>query len=576
MQKKYGVAFLSLILMSCSRPQQPSSKIVFQLPTTQTVSSKITTLSYAAPADIDDIDCFYVAAGGPEPAMSNLQCGKKNGAGAFESMISAGFIFGGVSRSSVTQSIEFEVPSGENRSFYLLGMKTGDGINCIDFSRKRSFFENSNQMSREVYLLAVSKDNTLVAGGTQTVGMDINFDSEKWLKECAGSSIVEPAPVANLPTHLFLSKSTFPENAHVYENQCEPFEFQLRNSMGRPTAASANISVHTLIKTRSNTFDSLESYSSQSDCSAQILNTSSDSFMISAGTKEVIRWVKIPSLSVNLSDDFIIKFYVNSSAIQPAHFVKNNPVAASIKIHSVSESGYRYSILGPRLVEKGKCYAFHVREKNITGSNIGSMDSYKVLGQMRNGNKIFSIYSDSSCTSEVVTSNPVNLSTFYARFLIREGEDPIDFSLLGSRSGTSDLVKGSFLQVQSLPSAPISGLSVVGPRVISHSGGCAGPYYVQYKNIEGAAVPSEVDVMDVSNHLMSFSSGGAPIAFFSASNCSPGSVFSSAPILGNDPVEFYVDTSGVTAFGEKNPVVQTGTVSTPANEFSEVFPLFIF
>lgn len=493
-----SVVVCAIIFSACSRAKNDSAQVIFQLPESGALAEKVYTSSDEAnsePTSVDEMNCFYLAVGGPESHMSNIQCGKENGAGQFEAMIKAGFIFGGVVRDSATNTIEIEVPSGDKRNFYLLGMKRVNGQKCMNFANNKSFFESTDDIDGSVYIIAKSEGNNLAAGATQTISMDLNFDSSLWIQECEGSSVSQPPPNNNLPTHLALMKTVFPENAQVNEGMCQPIEFELRNSLGSPTAATGPIKVYTQVKpnltasyTAQNTFSSLSNCSSSSGGATD--------FTITTGAKHAVRWIPAPSITANNNGQFYFKFYLDSTAVKPSHFDRDNSVAALFKIRASGATDL-YSIAGPRLVVKNQCYGYKVEQRAASGTLISPLTaSYLIQGQYRTPvalsgtaytEKVFTAYSDDDCENEITGAS--SASVFYAKFHVDSGSLPVDM-ILKSTSNTFD---GVFKQVQTVGDTTPVSLEIQGKMLAQQSSpSCKGPYYINYINSQGATIPGEL------------------------------------------------------------------------------------
>ncbi|MBY0315248.1 MAG: hypothetical protein K2Q26_07000 [Bdellovibrionales bacterium] len=528
---KFSLLCVFTLTMACTREKGGASKVVFQLPDPQSLQ-KISDFSSDDGPDLSELNCFYVAVAGPEPELSNLRCGRKNLLSEMEMILQVGIVFGGVVRSSATQSIEIEVPSGEKRNFYLLASKQDDVGNCVDFSRNKSFYKDATNMLSKVWIVGRSEGNSLSAGAVQTIPMELKTHENDWLRECEGSPIREPVLNANLPSHLVLNKVGSPTGQKMQWNTCNAVEVELRNPLGQAQPATAPIVVQfldrkTLAGATSVDFTPVESYASFHDCDDQL--SAAQDFTISAGTNNVMRWIRAPASSGYVGTIYQMRVQTDSPVVKGVAF-RRDQETAQFQMFEDSAGITHLEINGPRLVLKGQCYTYDVKRASTSGTAHTPV-AFRVSGKIQ-GNKIVAReYTSETCSTELSEAAAATTarSQFFVKFEMDSGSYPVDFHLTQVEFGipTSPLATGSFYEIQVLGNDTREGFKLRLPRMVKRPASsmqdCI-PVRIQSTNAYGAMIPSSTTVTSTWNFTIIDVSPGAafphPIQFYSDSTCS--------------------------------------------------------
>jgi hypothetical protein len=565
-------AIISLFLVSaCDRPTANKSNITFELPPTASIANKVTPSTVQVddyikePTSIDDINCFYIVAAGPEEAMSNIKCGITNADQSLSETLNGGILIGGVPRSSPNDkvSIEAEIPSGTGRHFYLLGVKRKDNNDCFALGDRTTFNGGSTISIRSnVYVLGHSDKTDLVAGDTATVGITMSLTTDDWIDSCTRTTPTTrvPADPAADATKLFLAKTTIPSNNRAVAGKCQPFEFELRNDLDRLATLSSSLSVK--IETaldenvdyKPDTFSVESTYSTYGDCSDHL--SAQSSFTISSGSSSAVRWIKVPahvSGATDTTSRFFMRMTPSISTIIPSHFSISSQSYSTLQNASASFNGYE--ILGPRNMVTEKCYKFQISHLTPDGTRVSLINKpYRFANYGSTTNRNYSVYSDADCTTDITTGKSVSNEFIYVKNFKAQGAGRSQLVVQPANSDVTSTL--AFLDMMSLGFNIASNLAILGPKVIPTNS--CGAFMLTLVNQHGSSVTNGNTALSVN-----LTSGGSA-QFYSSSSCSTGSSSATLTIpSGQHGAIFYMKGSS------------SGSISATGGGFSITVPYMI-
>ncbi len=241
--------FLIVVLLSsCDRAEKKSiSKVSFNLPAQQALSivtpQNLNPNGTINPTALSDINCYGVLVSGPEDFLRQNQCTLAATLAPFD----VGFFIGGFSASAAGTSITFDVASGKDRVFRLVGFQvdtsslTTAGLSaaqvCAQFKTNDVY---QNYMS-DPYILGQAAGVELLGGATQQVDLAATFNSNLKVGDCKGPDF--QSNKNGLPTKLAINIQDIAIGTNakpLTSGSCVPMKFQLQDSNGFRPDLSAN------------------------------------------------------------------------------------------------------------------------------------------------------------------------------------------------------------------------------------------------------------------------------------------------------------------------------------------------
>ncbi|XGC80946.1 hypothetical protein ACES2L_00425 [Bdellovibrio bacteriovorus] len=268
------LALSVMALLGCDRlAMDEKTKVQIQLPSLTPSLSKATDVSAASTDDESrpvptgftgdrPINCFMIAAGGPEEALQRNVCYRKNDTSFAQRKI--GMWVGGAPAGS---ALSFDVPSGKDRVIYVIGFYAAEGA-CKDF--KVNSFPEHDVMSSP-YLVGEVGALELKPGETKDLPIKVSFNEANRFDTCDGPDFPDDGhsdgptgPGTSAPTQLHITKEWFPYNAFSSDT-CQSFDLALRDSYGRHSSFPVAITVAPTIEINGS---SQPIYNSWEECQA--------------------------------------------------------------------------------------------------------------------------------------------------------------------------------------------------------------------------------------------------------------------------------------------------------------------
>lgn len=213
---RFVASILTLVvLVSCARKAGETSSVVFEVPPAVSEKASLSLLStlsglddyyvsddwsIVAPSGFDTttatpFNCYAVMVGGPELSLKQNFCGQKDNGGRLKNAFFFGPWVGAIPATASGGQLSLEVPSGNDRVFYLIGFHAIDMAACRDL---KSLPVLQSQLSKPYIIGEVGKVQ-LLPGNSTTVSIQKVFDSQRWFDDCqfndGSSSNAIPRPV---------------------------------------------------------------------------------------------------------------------------------------------------------------------------------------------------------------------------------------------------------------------------------------------------------------------------------------------------------------------------------------------
>ncbi|MEI7972783.1 MAG: hypothetical protein WCH11_00280 [Bdellovibrio sp.] len=183
-----GTLLGAALLTGCTRSEEASTQVSIQTPISLTVGESTRKIQMSGNENSPpwsgsinsrtEINCYLLFVGGPTATLRGNFCNARN---STNRVAEFGPLVGGI---PAGQRLEINIPSGNGRVFYLLGMKANQG-SCKNFMPDGP---DSQQLS---YPRLLSKVTVNLQGATQTVAMSVPADltSLTEIDECQVRSI---------------------------------------------------------------------------------------------------------------------------------------------------------------------------------------------------------------------------------------------------------------------------------------------------------------------------------------------------------------------------------------------------
>lgn len=180
-------ASFGVFLISCQRPIQNSpSKVLLNLPA-NLQSRQLNPNGATQPASTSDLNCYLIAVTGPEDALKKDVCQMKSTSQTFD----VGLLFGGYYSGSTGTTLSFDVPSGIQRVFRLIGFQVNTslvpaGTSVSDVCQKFISNDTYQTYMSDPYLISELKGVELKPGQTQQLDMVTSFSTSSIVGDCKG------------------------------------------------------------------------------------------------------------------------------------------------------------------------------------------------------------------------------------------------------------------------------------------------------------------------------------------------------------------------------------------------------
>lgn len=247
------LALSVMALLGCDRlAMDEKTKVQIQLPSLTPSLSKATEVSTASTGDETrpvptgftgdrPINCFMIAAGGPEEAMQRNVCYRKNDTSFAQRKIGPW-----VGAAPAGTALSFDVPSGKDRVIYVIGFHAAEGA-CKDF-RTNSFPEPDVMSSP--YLVGEVGALELKPGETKDLPIKVSYSETNRFDGCDGPDFPDDhhddGPTGpgsgSAPTQLHIAKEWFPYNSFT-SDACQSFDLVLKDNYGRHSTFPVAITV---------------------------------------------------------------------------------------------------------------------------------------------------------------------------------------------------------------------------------------------------------------------------------------------------------------------------------------------
>lgn len=499
----YSLVILSAVsLVNCTRAQKNNTKIIFEMPPSASKVSA-TSVGFAEPTSMDELNCFYVAVVGPEDNMSDLICGQSNADKSITELFRAGKLIGGVPRTvGSATAIEAEVPSGADREFILLGIKRQHNWLCQYGGDETNFYGTNPTSARSsVYILGRSEKIHLEAGSTSSVSISSELKPTQWISECRRSSAAPGEwDTQENASFLFMTKSQFPASNRTIEDTCVALDFDLKNSRRALATLGTDITVEMQgSMTDTTNFTTEMTFASYNDCMGDPQTNSAATFTIPAGATSTQRFIKMPQRPAGLNP--VHSHYVHYRLVPSVHNVKMSLFAQSVYAYTgifvEPSTALSYDLQGPNLLVKDQCYKFFVGVKEMSQASSSSLTAkpYK-FSNIRN----YKIYSDASCSTEITQTTSISLSTIYVKPSENPG-GPTNQLVITPSVFAADAPFMIFKEINTVGTPTPAKLVMYGPRVIKNT--CT-TMWLSLANSFGAVVPnntgSDVTVTVTTDH----------------------------------------------------------------------------
>lgn len=449
-----GIIIIALItfLFSCQRASdESSSKISIQLPGAMlasglNVGSQAT--SSAVVSEVVDVEkntdylqmiptgfnsgdypinCYAVLAAGPEPVFKKNFCGKRDA----KNIIQRDLEFGAyVALAPAGTAIDFELPSGDARQFYVLGIHAVSASSCRELAGKPEKYNLTRP-----FLLGKSEPVSLKGGTETTVTVGLSMPgANDYFDDCVVTDDEIQFPLAE---RVVIEQSSFPfgrlRKPASVGYYCEPIEVALKNfsvSLDGLVGSPATVAVETTARLQINTatpenFIDVLSYDTAANCYS---NTNiKNGFSFFRNDTKKVRWIKIDGADATANARSYRSVFDNGSLTSTGSpFLVTTDVGLSY-----------FDIHMPRKVRPDKCYEIRTDYRNLNGQLTAIAASGDVtLATDPAGSATF-FNNSSDClagTNQISTSITVGTGQNTATYYMRTNTSSQDYRLSVSDS----------------------------------------------------------------------------------------------------------------------------------------------
>jgi hypothetical protein len=290
---KILVFTLSVVLfIGCDRAKQAeTTTLKIQLPEApKSYAVKSSTNPVTPPSGFSGaapINCYLIAAGGPEDSMSKNKCFSRNNTNPSMGERNVGLYVGAAPAGG---SISIDVPSGSNRSVYVVGFYAPD----ITFCRSFKDYGFPDGKLSDPYLLGEKTGLEMKAGETMDLPINVTYDPTKAI-DCAGPDFpsggsnngpaVEATNIAAEFYHSISTNQCHPMRVHLYADIAGVQNYNVSHSIthviGLPEAALTMLG--------------LSFFKSESDCSSSASPISN--VQLAPNQNEQVIWLRASNYS---------------------------------------------------------------------------------------------------------------------------------------------------------------------------------------------------------------------------------------------------------------------------------------
>lgn len=517
---------LLIVCMACSRAQNETAKIVFELPPAEVQQKSTFSLlsldEWADDLEVEDnwismvptgfdgqgtspVNCYALMVGGPDANYKVNYCGSEvANSDEITRIFEFGPWLGGIPATAAGARLELDLQAGKDRVFYLVGFHAPDIAACVDF---RKFSPNQSDLTRPLIIGQVG-GVSLEPGATQEIRIVRTIDANKGFDDCKfndGSSkddegeqlaskvLLEKAvpavvggSVPESPVALTYSSGTTLGTAY-----CTPLKIRLADSKLRPaqhnqplttrlrsclTASADAADCYALATNQLSA--TIPSFSDYFDCADSTIDDGDLQFQIAPGNRFVHRWIRNP---VNGSRNLFIRAEVERNDFTP--IVPNKfetKLTSDVAITTVDM---------PKNFVTGLCYNLIARRHTLAGSSASTSDWDYVKLEKLMGNNSWLDVTDSTIFKTAGCTGAADTNIFsggsLVNFNIKLPDAPGNFRL--TMADTTGAIPAVNYLKSVAGSSQVKMLQVTGKAAASEAG-CAGPFKLRALNENGSRV----------------------------------------------------------------------------------------
>lgn len=377
-------------VVGCDRLKlDEQTKIQIQLPgSASSLSSKVET-SFVGLSPIPSgmtgdlpINCYLIAASGPEPELRRNICQRKDGTNVFAPR----HVGPWVGAAPAGTAIAIDVPSGKDRVIFVVGFHATSVTACRDF--KANGFPGHAEIS-DPYLVGEAGNLELKPGETKDLPLNVSFNPENRFDGCDGPDFPDHSgPGMPAPTQIHIAKEWFPYGKFVAD-RCQSFDLVLKDDQGRHASFPVGIDVTPEVLSLGSP---LTLYSSHQDCASSVNPLSAK--------------LTIPPFSDRIQVAFKTPISTGNIDLNVKNIMAPNPL---LVMGAGSFSTFLYSdnsidLDGPWSILPDVCYPFDLKLRQMGGNDGSNPSGTTVSFSGASGISIFSTLSDCQANSASITS----------------------------------------------------------------------------------------------------------------------------------------------------------------------------
>lgn len=534
------VALFSVV--GCDRLKlDEQTKIQIQLPgSASSLSSKVESSSTQAgvnpvPSGMTGdfpINCYLIAASGPEPELRRNICRRKDGTSAFAPR----YIGPWVGAAPAGTAIGIDVPSGKDRVIFVVGFHATSTAACRDF--KTNGFPGDTEIS-DPYLVGEAGNLELKPGETKDLPLNVSFNPDNRFDGCDGPDFPDDnhsGPGTSAPTKIEIAKEWFPTGKFL-TGGCQSIDLVLKDSQDRHAAFPVAIEVTPQIVSAG---IPTTTYSNYQDCNAGVNPTAK---------------ITIPPFK----DRAQVVFKTNTEP-QPID-INLTSIIAPNGLTIVGAGGYQsyppstntFDLEGPWSVLPDVCYPFNLKLKQMGGTQGMNYSGLTVNVSGISGLALYSTLA--TCQTSTTPISSFNFASYatslpvYVKMNALSANVPLTFSDVGATytSATQVVRKGYGTNTP-------AGLEIRGHNQMGSINSCANePHEVFLVNsYHTPVIPTAATNVNLNGNLLGL--------YANSGDCSyPQNPINSVSIPANTySAQFYIRP---TAFGNGN--ISANTVGFP-------------
>ncbi|NUN05108.1 MAG: hypothetical protein HUU57_05040 [Bdellovibrio sp.] len=417
--------------LGCDRLKlDEQTKIQIQLPQAQSVMSHkgmVTTFGgRPVPSGVTGstpINCYLIAAGGPEEALQRNICKRDDTASVSTFAPRKVGLWTGAAPAG--SSLSFDVPSGKDRVIYVVGFHAVSAAACRDF--KAHGFPNDSELSHP-YLMGEKGGLELKPGETKDLPLEVTFNENNRFDNCKGPDFPEDGGGEGInspstPTTLTVTKNFFPFQKFA-NSSCQSFDLILEDSQGRQSSFGSPFTVGLNVEMEGT---SHSMYTNYEDCNADVNVQTTFTFPANTNRMQVVFRT--------------VYNYPTPVTVTATSIASPSALAFSAPIMSVEDgAGIAPDLFGPDRLLPGVCYPMTAKLKQISNGPVYnySATSSNILYDAAT----LGVYSTAAdCTAD---ANPLSMVNFPSYQI----EAPLYVKMKSSTVMISPIIfqAGTFLQ----------------------------------------------------------------------------------------------------------------------------------